>query len=401
MKLPSESTMYDALVKRDASFDGLFFVGVKTTGIFCRPSCPAKKPLEKNVEFFPTVRDAMYAGYRACKRCRPLDHAGAAPDWATRLMERVEAKPDGRLADSDLREMDIDPATARRFFQSQFGMTFQGFQRARRLGRALAMIRAGESATAAAIDNGFESSSGFRDAFMRLFGCPPSQADEVNCLIARWIDTPIGAMLAIADESQLVLLEFVDRRALETEINWLRRRFRATIVPGRNAVLEQIDHELRGYFGWHTHVPVGMVDQSHPRTAPVRKRRVEGKIRKENGTRTKTERLEERWDSSNGVLTAAPAFEVPFPLVGTDFQTAVWRELLKIPLGETRSYSDIARAVGKPNAVRAVGTANGANRLAIVIPCHRVVRSDGSLCGYGGGRWRKEWLLDHEAKLKS
>lgn len=397
MKLPSESTMYDALVKRDASFDGLFFVGVKTTGIFCRPSCPAKKPHEKNVEFFPTVRDAMYAGYRACKRCRPLDIAGASPDWATRLMERVEAKPDGRMADSDLRDMDIDPATARRFFQSQFGMTFQGFQRARRLGRALAMIRAGESTTAAAIDNGFESSSGFRDAFARLFGCPPSQADDVNCLTARWIDTPIGAMLAIADDAQLVLLEFVDRRALETEINWLRRRFRATIVPGANAVLEQIEHELKAYFGLQAHE--SEVDQN--RTAPVRKRHDDRETSQENGTRRKTEGLEERRDSANGVLTAAPAFEVPFPLVGTDFQTSVWRELLEIPLGETRSYSDIARAVGKPNAVRAVGTANGANRLAIVIPCHRVVRSDGSLCGYGGGRWRKEWLLDHEAQVCS
>ncbi len=383
MKLPSESTMYDALVKRDASFDGLFVVGVKTTGIFCRPSCPAKKPHERNVEFFPTVRDAMYAGYRACKRCRPLDAAGAAPDWATRLMERVEAKPDNRLADADLRDMEIDPATARRFFQSQFGMTFQGFQRAHRLGRALALIRAGESATAAALNTGFESSSGFRDAFTRLFGCPPSQADEVNCLTARWIDTPIGAMLAIADEAQLVLLEFVDRRALETEINWLRKHFRATIVPGKNAVLEQIEHEMAQYFGNQNSGGTGV--------SPV----------ESNGVHRRNGFDEDVCHcSTSSALISNPTFTVPFPLEGTDFQTNVWRELLQIPHGETRSYSDIARAVGKPNAVRAVGTANGANRLAIVIPCHRVVRSDGSLCGYGGGRWRKEWLLDHEVKLR-
>lgn len=386
MTLPAETTMYDAFATRDASFDGLFIVGVKTTGVFCRPSCPARKPRERNVEYFASAEAAEAAGYRACKRCRPLDDVGASPHWMTHLMERIEAQPERRVTDADLRAMDIDPAAARRLFQSQFGMTFQDYQRALRIGRALAMIREGATATAAATNTGFESGSGFRDAFTRVLGCPPREAEHLVCLFARRISTPLGPMIAGADETRLALLEFVDGRALDQPFAGARRKRSAVIIPGRNAILDRTEQELGDYFGRHAHAHPGVNSEAKiggTGVPPV----------KSNG-----DSHPRRHSSPSRARSARTSFTIPLAIEGTDFQIAVWRELLKIPFGETRSYADIARAVGKPSAVRAVGAANGANRIAIIIPCHRVVRSDGSLCGYAAGAWRKRWLLDHESQ---
>lgn len=374
--------MYQALVERDATFDGLFIFAVKTTGVFCKPSCPARSPRDVNVEYFATAREAMRAGYRPCKRCQPLATAGAAPEWAARLIEMIEAARDRKISDADVRALDVDPATARRFFQARFGMSFQEYQRAWRLGRALAALRSGLSATRAAIDSGFESESGFRDAFVRTFGCPPSRADEVRCLFASWIDTPLGTMVAAADDEALALLEFVDGRTLH-ECGAGLVKLGMVLAPGRNGVLERIERELGAYFevAQLSELCAKRTNRSCRRDAPDLR-----------GLRS-------------GVLTTQVprhfTFSVPLALHGTEFQTAVWRELLTIPYGETRSYADIARAVGKPSAVRAVGAANGRNRIAIVIPCHRVVRSDGALCGYAGGEWRKEWLLEHETSIQS
>ncbi len=196
------------------------------------------------------------------------------------------------------------------------------------------------------IDSGYESGSGFRDAFSKIMGSPPINSEGVNLLKADWIDTPLGPMIAISDERVLYLLEFVNRRGLEKEIQTLRKRTKSAIVPGRATPIESIEKELRHYF----------------------------KGRLENG------------------------FLTPLKMVGSPFQKNVWLELMKIPLGETRSYSDIAKALGNPGAVRAVGGANGANQIAIVIPCHRVINADGQIGGYGGGIARKRWLLEHEKK---
>ena len=338
--------MYRALLNRDTSFEGVFYVGVKTTGIFCRPTCPARKPRPENVEYFATPRDALYGGYRPCSRCSPLDREKRLPELVRRLRDVVEQSPTGKLSSAELRALGIDPSTARRQFQRYYGMTFHAYHRARRMGLALGEVRNGEAVIMAQLNNGFESASGFWEAFKRVFGVPPSRAEQINCLQAKWIETPLGAMLALANDEGLHLLEFVDGRRLEKELLELRERIGCAIVPGNHPYLDQISEELKNYF---------------------------------DGT--------------------AITFTVPMVMAGSPFERDVWTLLQTIPPGETWSYMQLAQAIGNPKAVRAVGRANGRNRLAVVIPCHRVIRADGSLCGYGGGIWRKQWLLDHERQV--
>ena len=341
--LPDTREMYDALLRRDAGYNGLFVVGVKTTGIFCRPTCTAKKPRFENVEYFSEASEALLAGYRPCRRCRPLDNGHQPPAWVSGLLGRVDRAPTARIRDTDLRSMSIDPIRARRYFKEHYGMTFHAYHRARRMGLALSEVRRGRDLTQIGYRHGYDSPSGFRYAFARVFGDSPGRSRAASCLLARWLETPLGGMLAVADDKGLCLLEFVDRRALETQITTLRRRLGRAIVPGQSPHLDTIARELAGYFD-------GTLDR----------------------------------------------FEVRLTLAGTPFQVAVWKRLLEIPAGETTTYSAIADDLGRPGASRAVGRANGDNRLAIVIPCHRVVRADGTLCGYGGGLWRKRWLLEHE-----
>lgn len=338
--------MYRAVVERDTSFEGVFVLAVRTTGVFCRPTCGAKKPRPENVEYFPAAPDALKAGYRPCKRCHPMDENGQRPEWVSQLLDIVEESPTQRLTDQDLRSIGIEPTRARSYFTKHYGMTFHAYHRARRMGLALNEIRAGADLLGAGRGAGFESDSGFRDAFGRLFGATPGNGARVDCLRARWIDTPLGAMLAIAGDAGLLLLEFVDRRMLETQIARLRRLMNgAVIVPGDNEHLQQIASELQAYF--------------------------------------------------DGALMR---FETPTIMPGREFQRLVWRRLLQIPFGQTLSYSALAEDIGHAGAARAVGRANGDNRLAIIVPCHRVVRADGSLCGYGGGLWRKKRLLELERR---
>jgi AraC family transcriptional regulator of adaptative response/methylated-DNA-[protein]-cysteine methyltransferase len=346
--LPPSDTMYRALVNRDSSFEGIFFAGVRTTGIFCRPTCTAKKPARQNVDFFATPSEALHGGYRPCLRCRPMDPDNAPPKLIERLRTEVERAPGGRLTDKELAAMSIDPSTARRQFKRHYGMTFQAYHRARRMGLALREVRKGGRVDEAKNGSGFESASGFRDAFTRIFGEPPSTAKTRGCLLAERIETPLGAMLAIVDDEGLRLLEFVDRRAMERELTILRTRLKTNIVPGEHPHLDAVRSQLADYF-------------------------------------------------SDKKLT----FDVPVAPIGSDFQRRAWKILQSIPVGETRSYSWMAEKLGDRGARRAVGRANGTNMMCIVIPCHRVIRADGTLCGYGGGLWRKKWLLDHERRFAS
>jgi AraC family transcriptional regulator of adaptative response/methylated-DNA-[protein]-cysteine methyltransferase len=346
--LPPNETMYRALVNRDASFEGIFFVGVRTTGIFCRPTCSAKKPARENVDFFATPSEALHGGYRPCLRCQPMDPNKQPPKLIERLRAEVERAPGGRLTDKELAALAIDPSTARRQFKRHYGMTFQAYHRARRMGLALREVRRGGRVDDAQNGSGFESASGFREAFTRIFGDPPTAAKDRSCLFAERIDTPLGTMIAVADDEGLRLLEFTDRRALERELPILRRRLRTNVVPGEHSHLQKIRAQLADYFA--------------------------GK------------NLD---------------FNVPLAPVGSDFQLRSWEILRSIPVGETRSYSWMAEKLKVPGARRAVGRANGTNMLCIVIPCHRVIRADGTLCGYGGGLWRKKWLLEHERKWKA
>src|SRR6184192_2748687 len=344
--LPPIETMYRALVNRDSSFEGIFFVGVRTTGIFCRPTCSAKKPARENVDFFARANEALESGYRPCLRCHPLDPNARPPKLIERLRAEVERAPDGRLTDKELAALSIDPSTARRQFKRHYGMTFQAYHRARRMGLALREVRKGGRVDEAQNRSGFESASGFRDGFTRIFGGPPTNAKKQRGLFAERIETPLGAMLAIADDEGLRLLEFVDRRAMERELSILRNRLRTNVVPGEHGHLDAVRSQLANYFS--------------------------GK------------NLE---------------FNVSLAPVGSPFQLRAWELLRSIPTGETRSYSWMGKKLGDVEMRRAVGRANGENMICIIIPCHRVIRADGSLCGYGGGLWRKKWLLDHERRF--
>jgi AraC family transcriptional regulator of adaptative response/methylated-DNA-[protein]-cysteine methyltransferase len=343
--LPSVRTMYRALSRRDAAYEGVFFTAVKTTGIFCRPTCKAKRPRAENVEFFPTVTEALHGGYRPCRLCRPMDGTKPVPPLVERLRRAVEESAEGRVSDKDLAAMGVEPSTARRQFKAYHGMTFHAYQRARRMGLALREVKSGKPVIDVQLGRGYESTSGFREAFARVFGAPPRGAKDAACLLARRIETPLGTMLALADDAGLRLLEFVDRRGLERELVLLRRRLKCAIVPGHHAILDATALQLTEYFG--------------------------GK------------RLE---------------FTVPLAPVGSAFQLRVWAELGRIPPGRTRSYTEMAERVGVANGRRAIARANGSNMLAIVIPCHRVIRANGDLCGYAGGIWRKQRLLEHERK---
>lgn len=343
----SEDEMYAALGEKDSQYDGVFFFGVKTTGIFCRPVCSARKPLRKNVTFHMSSSDALAAGYRPCKRCHPMEVSGRMPDWLAELMSAVESDPNRRWRDQDLREFGVQPARAARWFKANHGLTFHGYVRCRRLAMALGRLSVGDDSTRVALESGYESLSGFRDAFGKWFGATPGAAAKGRATVmVNRITTPLGPMVVAANDDHLLLLEFADRRMLETQIKRLKQRMGCEFCPGKNAIVAQADEEVAEYF--------------------------EG-VRRE--------------------------FSVPVTFSGTEFQCSVWRELLKIPYGATRSYEQLARSVGSPKAHRAVGTANGSNRLAIIVPCHRVIRSDGSLSGYGGGVRRKEWMLRHEQAL--
>jgi AraC family transcriptional regulator of adaptative response/methylated-DNA-[protein]-cysteine methyltransferase len=337
--------MYQASIERDSRYDGIFFTAVTTTGIFCRPSCPARKPRRENIEFYATAGEALTLGFRPCKRCRPLVPAGQTPPPIRELLAEVANDPSRRLGDRELRARGLDPSRIRRWFKRHHGMTFHAYRRALRVGQAIAELGRGVPIARAAYDNGYESLSGFQQALRRLTGESPSRSRGVRTVHLSRVLTPLGPMLLGATETGVCLLEFTDRRMLETQLKRLARRLDRVFVPDTNDVGRLLEAELEEYFA--------------------------GTLR---------------------------TFRTPLDCRGTDFQRRAWTALREIPYGRTRSYSDQARRIGAPSAVRAVGRANGDNPIAVVIPCHRVVGSDGKLTGYGGGLWRKRFLLDHERR---
>ncbi len=338
----SRVEMERAFYAQDANYDGVFFVAVKTTGIFCLPSC-STQPKRENVEFFSNAREAIFAGYRPCKRCHPLDVNGAPPRWAKTLMARVEQNPAEKITAREMQTMGVPPERARRWFLDHYGMTFAEWQRGKRLAEAFTQIRNGEPLADVVFANGCESNSGFRDAFTKTFGAAPMRARDKAYLAAQFIESPLGPILAAATRDAICFVEFSDRRMLEFNYMQIRKRFGLPILPTTNDVLEQLRVELNFYF--------------------------QGKQK---------------------------SFTTRLAMNGTPFQERVWNQLQAIPHGETISYEQLARNIGQPTAVRAVAHANGANRISIVIPCHRVVGKDGALTGYGGGLWRKRLLLELE-----
>ncbi len=342
----NHQTMYQASLDKNPEFEGVFWMGVKTTGIFCRPTCHARKPKIENVEFFPSTHEAILKGYRPCKICRPLENPGETPEPIARLIQELQQSPELKLKDYDLRQRGLDPSGVRRWFVKNHAMTFHGFQRMLKLNTAFKKLQQGQGVLDTALESGFESLSGFNESFKTLFGVPPSHASDGVILDLKRIETPLGTMIAVASRTGICLLEYADRKALPTELKRLSIAYKANIVQGENPHFVRLENELASYF--------------------------KGELK---------------------------TFTVPLELIGTPFQKQVWGVLREIPYGSTRSYSEQALRLGNPKAVRAVANANGLNTISILIPCHRVIGADGTMTGYGGGVWRKQKLLELEQAI--
>jgi len=307
--------------------------------------CRARKPKRENVEFYKEVKSVLDAGFRPCKVCRPTENAHSAPLIIEQALELVRAHPKTKISDAELRQRDISPERVRRWFLQNHGITFQAFQRMQRVNIALQELKGGRAAIDVAFDNGYQSLSGFGYTYKRLTGVAPTEPTQV--IMIHRFTTPLGPMFVCATERGVCLLEFTDRRMLETEFRDLQRLLNARIMSGENSHTRQAEKEMSEYF---------------------------------SGTR-------QRFD----LILDAP---------GSDFQRAVWQGLRAVPYGQTSHYQALSGQIGKPNAVRAVAAANGANRIAIVIPCHRIIGKDGAMTGYGGGTARKAWLIEHERKQR-
>ena len=342
----SADIMYQASFNKNPDFEGVFWMGVKTTGIFCRPTCTARKPKSENVEFFQNTKDAILKGYRPCKVCKPLENPNETPEYIQKILEELRENPALKFKDFDLVQRGVEPATVRRWFQKNHGMTFQAFQRMFRLNTAFKKIQQGENIMETAYDSGFESLSGFNESFKTIFGISPKNSKTQKIIDLKRIETPIGTMYAAATAEGICMLEFTDRKMLETEFKDLAKSLDAIIIQGENPHFIPLEKELEEYF---------------------------------LGKRTE--------------------FTVPLSPVGTDFQKSVWKILMKIPYGETWNYKKQSEILGDAKKVRAVANANGMNKISILIPCHRVIGSNGTLTGYGGGIWRKQKLLELEKAI--
>lgn len=332
-------TAWAAFMRRDRAWDGRVIGAVKTTGIYCKPSCPARRPKRENVEFFATGEEARSAGYRSCQRCKP-DEVGRdreAVHRAVKLIERAEEAP---TLDELAAAVGYAPHHFQRLFKRDLGVSPAEYARGLRNRRTEAALKTNGRVTDAVYDAGYSGPSSFySDAKERLGMTPSAWRDGGRGETIRWthFDSPLGRMLIAATSKGICRLTFDDSESS------LRRLFpNATVVEDSGSLRELVEGALEAI--------------ERPLTA----------------------------------------HELPIDVAGTAFQESVWRELRKIPVGETRSYAQIAAAIGQPKAVRAVGTANGDNHVAVLIPCHRVIRSDGTLGGYAGGLDRKRHLLAAE-----
>jgi AraC family transcriptional regulator of adaptative response/methylated-DNA-[protein]-cysteine methyltransferase len=273
-----------------------------------------------------------------------LETDGTPPRWVADLMSRVEAAPDTRLPASALEALGITPERARRWFKGHYGMSFARWCRSYRLACAFSQVRQGSSLDDVTFGTGFESHSGFREAFTRTFGEAPGRSRVTGSrILTRMIEGPVGPLLAGANDEGICFLHYAQPGKLQQDLARIQRQFGCALVPGEHRFLDRLREELTAYF--------------------------RGELR---------------------------AFTLPLAPSGTPFQLRVWSELGKVGHGETISYEALARRIGQPTAQRAVASANRLNRICILIPCHRVIGKNGSLTGYGGGLWRKRLLLELE-----
>ena len=330
---------WSAVLQRDRRFDGRFVTGVLTTGIYCRPSCAARHPARGNVRFFADGAEARAAGLRACKRCRP-DEVGRDEAAVLAAIDEIKASEGLPRLDELAAAVGYSPTHFQRVFTRATGLSPAAYARALREERAREALAEGESVTDAIYDAGFESASRFYDSMQGRLGMAPSAWVKGGAGVTiRWavVDSSLGPMLVAASDKGVCRLSFGRGR------EELERLFpKAELVEGGAdfaALLQRV---------------VAAID-----------------------------------DPASGR-------DIPVDVRGTAFQERVWQELRRIPPGETRSYAEIAAAAGNPRAVRAAGSANGANHVPVLIPCHCVVRSDGSLGGYAYGLDIKKKLLERD-----
>jgi AraC family transcriptional regulator of adaptative response/methylated-DNA-[protein]-cysteine methyltransferase len=335
----SPDDAWAAFERRDRSWDGRIIGGVRTTGIYCRPSCPARRPKRENVEFFPDGAAARAAGYRACRRCEPdaVNREEVALEKAFRLLAQAEEAPSlEALAEA----VGYSPHHFHRLFKRATGVTPAAYARSLRAKRAEAALAETGRITDAIYDAGYSGPARFyADAGKRLGMTPSAWRNGGRGETISWAtaETDLGTMLVAATARGICRLSFDEDEAA------LRKRFpKAEIAYGGARMADLVARTVAA---------VNAPEKPH---------------------------------------------DLPLDVHGTAFQEAVWRELQRIPAGETRTYAQIAAAVGRPAAVRAAGTANGDNAVAILIPCHRVIRTDGTLGGYAYGLERKARLLERE-----
>ena len=339
MRTIDQDAAWAAFERRERSWDGRVIGAVKTTRIYCKPSCPARRPKRENVEFFVDATSARAAGYRACLRCRP-DEVGrdrAAVAKAAAMIEDSEAILSLETVSA---AVSYAPHHFQRLFKKIIGLSPAAYARALRAKRAETHLMEDKSVTEAIYDAGYAAPSRFyADAKQRLGMTPSAWRDGGRGETIRYVvtDSKLGPLLVAATGKGICRLTFNEDEGA------LHQKFpNAEIVKDDGTIADWVEGALMA------------IDR--PESAP----------------------------------------ELPIDVHGTAFQEKVWQELRKIPLGETRSYAAIAAAVGQPGAVRAVGTANGSNPVSVLVPCHRVIRSDGSLGGYGGGLANKVKLLAAE-----
>ncbi|MCB2015329.1 MAG: bifunctional DNA-binding transcriptional regulator/O6-methylguanine-DNA methyltransferase Ada [Sphingobium sp.] len=340
LTLRIDDEAYAAFLRRDRAWDGRVIIAVRTTGIYCKPSCAARRPRRENIEFYDTPEEARYAGYRACMRCRP-DDVGRDEIAIRRAVELLEAAEERMSLEELAQQVGYAPHHFQRLFKRSVGVSPAAYARRLRQQRAERALSETASVTDAIYDAGYSGPSRFYAQAGEAMGMTPMKRKKGGAGVQiRYaiVDSALGKMLVAATDKGLCRISFDEGEAE------LRAHFpNAEILPsdaGFDALVQQV---------------IASVD------AP---------------------------DKASG--------DLPLDIRGTAFQQTVWDALRRIPAGETRSYAQIAAEIGRPKAVRAVGTACGDNEIAIVIPCHRVLRSDGSLGGYAYGLERKRALLERE-----